>query len=349
MKTINQLALKYNVEIEKAKELLEKKGIDVSDLDAPLDFENEMLAEEILGVQQRFAQMEKGLQPGKQIETRVYPTYETKNDGLMGCGAFGAVFVVGLLVVVISFFSSMYGKAKSEEMKKPESSSLSLITDEGTAAGTTTQKQPSGLQSIDDLENAEETKTVTFTWYDEKTSQQWQYADDYSNALYEEYQNEALSENTSQAHFITDTRGVEYLNAIVEEFSSQFKIDINSEELTQQMLISFVQSLDYYNNVEKQRPKYPFETLYDACGDDEDMSILMMALLKLNGCDVVLLEFEGHTAVGIAGDYEGVCYEHNGVDYYYLETVAGTWEIGDAPEQYIEKTPQIVVCDFAQQ
>lgn len=347
MKTINQLAQKYNVDIEKAKDLLGKKGIDISDIDAPLDFESEMLAEEILGVQQRFAQMEKGLQPGKQIETRVYPTYETKKDGLMGCGMFGAVFVVGMLAVVISFFSSMYGKAKSEELKEPESSSLSQITD--SSVSSPSSQSQSGLQSITESELPDENKTVTFTWYDENSAMQWQYTDEYPNALYDEYKAELLPENTDYSQFVTDSRGIEYLNAIVEEFSAQHKNNPDAAKLTEQMLITFVQGMDYYRNDEKQRPKYPFETLYDSNGDDEDMSVLLMALLKLNSSDVVLLKFEEHTAIGIAGDYEGICYEHNGVNYYYLETVAGTWSIGDAPEQYVELTPEIIVCNFVEE
>ena len=52
------------------------------------------------------------------------------------------------------------------------------------------------------------------------------------------------------------------------------------------------------------------------------------------GHGVVLLKLPQYMAVGIAGDelFTGTYYLHNGTRYYYQETTAKGWGIGDLPE-----------------
>ncbi len=347
MKTINSIAGKYNVDIDKAKELLEKKGVDVSDVDAELDLENEMLVEEILSVQQRFVQLEAGMKPGKMIETRVYPTYETKKDGMQGCSTFLWIFVCGLLLVVIIFFASMYSKAKSEEISKADSSSslssyshsdgdgLSSVYDESSYSG-------NGMESIEDDE-----AKFSYSWYDEATGKQWQYDAELSLELYEEYMQ---SEAVDLSEIASDNRAYQYLDDIVSEFSLVCEDGENADQTLVAMIISFVQSLDYAENSEKVSPKYAYTTLYEKCGDDEDLAVLMATLLKLADKDAVVLKFEGRTAVGLAlegAEIEGTFFEYDSKKYYYVDTVAGSYAIGAIPEDYAQAVPEIVDFDIA--
>ncbi len=338
MKTVNLLARKYNVDIEKAKELLAKKGVDVSDIDAELDLENEMLVEEILSVQQRFVQLEAGLKPGKMIETRVYPTYETKKDEMRGCSTVLWIFVAMLLVVIIIFFASMYSKAKSEEVSKTDKSAYSQSSDNGLSSVLDDSSYySSGMESITD-----ENKMFGYSWYDKASGKQWRYDAELSEELYEEYANESFAEISQIA---SDNRAYGYFEDIVSEFSLVCKDSENPQNDLAMMIIGFVQSLDYAENKEKECAKYAYTTLYDKCGDDEDMAVLMATLLKIAGSDAVILKFEDRYAVGAAFDdsqIDGTYFEYDLKKYYYVDTVTGSYAIGEIPESYEQSKPEII-------
>lgn len=104
--------------------------------------------------------------------------------------------------------------------------------------------------------------------------------------------------------------------------------------------LAFVQSLPYVLD-EKSKGKeeyvrYPLETMADGKGDCEDKAVLLGALLQEMGIDFVLLSVPDHVALGVHCDSvdSGSFLEHNGKPYYYLETTAPGWEIGQIPEQY---------------
>ena len=100
---------------------------------------------------------------------------------------------------------------------------------------------------------------------------------------------------------------------------------------------TFVQSLRYIDDGNIDTPRFPVETVFDGGGDCEDTSILLAAILDLEGYDVVLFNVpDVHTAVGISCvDCEGTFIEYGGTRYYYIETsLEGTWEIGRIPEDY---------------
>ncbi len=343
MKTINSIAGKYNVDIEKAKELLAKKGVDVSDIDAELDLENEMLVEEILSVQQRFVQLEAGLKPGKMIETRVYPTYETKKDGLKGCSTFFGFVTAGIFLTIIIFFASMYGKAKDQEIPKSESKSMSVIEDESQSSGNMSQLDDS-LPSSDSQLDENASKYTVFSWFDEIGGKQWEYSIELSNKLFNEL---SESEALGIKQVAADNRAYDVFAKIAADFAAN-EGDSEQEDAhisTARMLISFVQSLDFAASTEKVRANYAFETLYAQCGDDEDLSVLMAVLLKAYGSDVVIFRFEGRTAVGIAletEEIEGLFYEYGGKKYYYIDSVAGSYDIGMAPDGISAQTPEII-------
>ncbi len=85
------------------------------------------------------------------------------------------------------------------------------------------------------------------------------------------------------------------------------------------------------------QPKYPIESLMEEAGSCEDQAILAAALLKRMGYDVALLIYPGRVAVGVAGA-EGLPGTYitdpaTGVRYFYAETTADGWRLGELPEE----------------
>jgi hypothetical protein len=87
-------------------------------------------------------------------------------------------------------------------------------------------------------------------------------------------------------------------------------------------------------------PKYPIESLVEEAGDCEDHAILAAALLKRMGIDVALLFCPGHVALGVAGaeGLPGTYVEdpRTGIKYFYGETTAAGWEIGELPKDLVK-------------
>jgi hypothetical protein len=103
---------------------------------------------------------------------------------------------------------------------------------------------------------------------------------------------------------------------------------------------SFVQSLpytvDYDTKSRDEYPRYPVETLFERGGDCEDTSILVAALLDSLGINVILLHLDGdqHIAVGVdVPNTYGTYYEYLGTKYWFLETTAEGFSIGDYPSK----------------
>ena len=90
-------------------------------------------------------------------------------------------------------------------------------------------------------------------------------------------------------------------------------------------------------------PKYPLETLYDQCGDCEDSSILLGALLKELGYGCIFIELPEHVAIGVKAtdDAPGTYYDYNGNHYLYIETTNSGWDIGTLPDDYNEEKAKI--------
>jgi len=141
-----------------------------------------------------------------------------------------------------------------------------------------------------------------------------------------------------------DSRNVSFINEMIEQinaagFSGSRKLNF---------VISFVQGLPYtVDNVTTpydEYPRYPIETLFDRGGDCEDTSILTAAILHRMGYDVALLHLQDaqHMAVGVAiSNVYGSYYEHDGKQYFYLETTGEGWEIGSIPPSITETSALI--------
>ncbi|MDE6784993.1 MAG: hypothetical protein K2J26_06460 [Ruminococcus sp.] len=103
--------------------------------------------------------------------------------------------------------------------------------------------------------------------------------------------------------------------------------------------ISFVQSIPYELDIDstgyEEFPKYPYETLYENCGDCEDVSILLAGLLRSMGYGVCLVHPTGHMAVGVRTDESDANFYMDGLGYYYIECTNEGWLLGEVPKDYI--------------
>ena len=114
------------------------------------------------------------------------------------------------------------------------------------------------------------------------------------------------------------------------------------------LALALVQSIEYKTDLEstgkEEYWRYPIETLYDETGDCEDLTILAAAVLRRLGHAVVVLLLPGHAALGVEvpTGLPGRFVQHSGQRYYYCETTAKGWEVGEIPKDYIEADVHIV-------
>lgn len=113
-----------------------------------------------------------------------------------------------------------------------------------------------------------------------------------------------------------------------------------------QYVIDFVQQAIPYKEDPKNNgydyPKYPIETVVETGGDCEDKAALLVALLNTFGFDAVFIQFKDHMGVGMQGERsKGSYYPYNGKKYYYVESTAANWKVGDIPSEY--KTAAMVL------
>jgi len=160
----------------------------------------------------------------------------------------------------------------------------------------------------------------------------------------------------SQSHKISHYR--DYLNFVTVEEPALIDIAYILRNMSMEenfdpikeinFILSFSQSLKYSeDNITAgvgEYPRYPIETLVDQTGDCEDTSALLISIVKILGyaASIILIpeawEGYGHAAVGInATGASGVHYildegKSTEISYYYAETTAPGWRLGQMPD-----------------
>lgn len=130
------------------------------------------------------------------------------------------------------------------------------------------------------------------------------------------------------------------IKSLVNQLSEIADIKRYNDRQLADYVASFVQSMpytvDYDTKGRDEYPRYPVETLFERGGDCEDTSVLIATLLDSLGINVVLLHLEGeeHIAVGVDVPMSyGIYYEYIGTKYWFLETTAEGWRVGDFPTE----------------
>ena len=160
----------------------------------------------------------------------------------------------------------------------------------------------------------------------------------------------------SQPHLIEEYE--DYISFVTIDELAIIEIGLKLREISQEkgfdnltevnFVMSFTQSLKYSeDNVTSgvgEYPRYPIETLIDQTGDCEDTSALLISLLESLGYEAAMIlipeawDGYGHAAVGVSIEgASGVNYilnekQDNEVSYYYAETTAPGWKLGEIPD-----------------
>jgi hypothetical protein len=169
----------------------------------------------------------------------------------------------------------------------------------------------------------------------------------YTNITYSDfndYQSTPIDRRlTSSYDYQLCERYVTSNDSIVEDIASKLLMIADHLDLddvgTVNLALAFSQAITYKYDNESAGPedywRFPVETLWVRCGDCEDKSFLFASLVEEMGYDAVCLVFDDHLAVGVAcADASGTYYNWYGSQYYYCETTAIGWEMGDIPDSY---------------
>lgn len=198
--------------------------------------------------------------------------------------------------------------------------------------------------------NTDGVKEVEYEWSDPYNSyfpEDWTYTAELDRSIYNYYTSIDRKTLSGYTVYAEDPLDDEVMTDLIKAFREGAE-DYTDDQLAR-LVISFVQSFDYvsdesWTGTYDEYPKFPYETLYDHCGDCEDTAILLVTLLLELGYDACLIGLPGHMAVGIAGeeDIPGWYFKHRGTYYYYIETTAEGWDIGDMPEEYQGKNGELM-------
>ncbi len=170
----------------------------------------------------------------------------------------------------------------------------------------------------------------SYTWSFEGRPWSWTYSihDDW----FQYYKNKPRSPTGS----IYVTYQDDAIKAIAKELKKA--AESNNYHVTS-FVLSFIQGLSYvldYNTGYDELHKYPVETLVESNGDCEDTAYFAAAIIRAMDIDVLLVLLPGHITIGIWTDsnQSGTYYELNGRRYYYFETTAEGWKLGDIPAEF---------------
>jgi len=140
---------------------------------------------------------------------------------------------------------------------------------------------------------------------------------------------------------ITESKSDPTIKALVNQLREIADTKRYNDRQLADYVASFVQSMpytvDYETKGRDEYPRYPVETLFERGGDCEDTSVLIACLLDSLGIEVILLYFEDaqHIAVGVDVPLQyGYYFEFGDTNFWFLETTAEGWRIGDIPPEF---------------
>ena len=159
-------------------------------------------------------------------------------------------------------------------------------------------------------------------------------------------------------YYRNKTRGThpseEYVTAedpFIEDVANKISEAAENSDLSKSRLaLAFVQSLGYVDDSYtgyNEYPKYPVETFFERNGDCEDSSYLAASIIGAMNIDNMLLLLPGHMAIAVWIDcsQSGAYYKLGSRCYYYGETTAEGWKIGEMPSKYQNSTTKLIDID----
>ena len=195
---------------------------------------------------------------------------------------------------------------------------------------------------------------LTYTWtYSGKQYTTTLYID-YSDYKYYKDLTPVSQRCQDTTNHLRDKQFVTYNDKYVLQLASVIKNMTSGFTDYQRMdfLLSFTQYIEYQSDDVftgyEEYWKYPVETLYDQGGDCEDTSILFSAIAEAMGYNTSLLLFPGHMAAGVDldGNYgiSKTYFETGGYRFYYCETTATGYHVGDKPSNVSNSATVVKIC-----
>lgn len=174
--------------------------------------------------------------------------------------------------------------------------------------------------------------------------QRWRGSDDYYNHVTYLYDSEYKYYNSLPRYTnVSDWVNYIYENELIlQDIANGWLVSgTRTDRTAYEMMIEavkFVQAIPYETDIDStgynEYPKYPYETLYENCGDCEDVSFLVAGILRSMGFEVCLLDLPRHIAVGLRTDSDDSNFYINGLGYYYIECTNEGWKVGEVPESF---------------
>lgn len=161
------------------------------------------------------------------------------------------------------------------------------------------------------------------------------------------YEMEGKQIGDNRESFVFSEQGKPVVRDLARKLEAIARLETDKVEVA----LSYVQSLPYsYDSTSKGKDeyvRYPVETLVDGCGDCEDKSVLLAAILHEMNIDFVLLMAPDHMAVGVNCEpHNGATgFKFNGKKYYYAETTEIDFKIGQVPDNVTLARIEILPCD----
>lgn len=134
-----------------------------------------------------------------------------------------------------------------------------------------------------------------------------------------------------------------YYSTILKQFQKTKSLYNLDDDEYLQLIVNFVQSMPYFT--ENREVKYPLITFIDGCGDCDDKSLLLLALLSRENYNVSIFiipptgpNLPGHAMAGVAS--KSATFTKNG--YAMIETTRKDSAIGEFPITIASEKVQIV-------
>ena len=186
----------------------------------------------------------------------------------------------------------------------------------------------------------------SFEWNFNALNHQISYTFDPGRYSYYKNKPHNVKEYNDYMNFITiEEEAIVDIAYMLKDISEQNKFDEVNEI---NFIMSFVQALKYTeDNVSAgvgEYPKFPIETLVDQSGDCEDSAALLISILEVLNYEAALIlipeawDGYGHAAAGVnLTGAEGIHYilnegSEDEIYYYYAETTAPGWKVGEIPD-----------------
>lgn len=179
----------------------------------------------------------------------------------------------------------------------------------------------------------------------------WKWVLQVPREAYEHYADLERPPTDDYSVYVTDPGDDLFIASIAARLLESARQEKYSPKQTAEYAAAFVQNVKYVDDATSkgvgEYPRYPLETLVEWEGDCEDTSILLASILRAMGFSAVLIDLPGdpagHMAMGVKGEnWSGVYYEYAGARYYYVETTAAGWSIGQIPDEYRHRKARIL-------